>query len=156
MLSWKTIYLKLCSSSVAKTVSVIILIEIIGLQYAMYESNRKQPNNVVVTSSPKTLRSDTLDGVKQELQANYMRQFNITNKDRVTRLSAYCHHHKNRIIKNYPDYNLKPDGLAEWVWIVSEQHNLFYCSVPKCGSTKWKGYILHDIGIHWKSGDIHE
>ncbi|XP_067947150.1 carbohydrate sulfotransferase 11-like [Watersipora subatra] len=75
-------------------------------------------------------------------------------KHRVTMVRNHCDAHKKEMMAEYPDYD-HSSGLLTWVWMTSQNHSLFYCATPKCGSTTWKSYLMEDLGIDWHI-DTHE
>ena len=96
--------------------------------------------------------------VKEPSQTALVHAIEATNKtsqQRVKHIRAYCNEHKEAILSQNPDYGRTGRRLTNWIWMISNHHNLFYCATPKCGSTTWKSYLMEDLRIDWKV-DTHE
>jgi len=134
----------LCSSSVVRIVTVILLVELLTLFYVTRPGISTEPQ--ITAHIPTTARANTTD------KGKYLTLFHTANSERVARVRKYCDKEKTEVVKHYPHYKT---SMPDWVWMKSDHHQLFYCAVPKCGSTTWKSYLMEDMGMDWTGIDTH-
>jgi len=131
----------LSCSVIWRAVALILFVELMILMYT------KRALFSPLFAMPPTQLSSS-----QEI--NGVEAFKVANAKRVDKLKSYCQKDKEKIVGTYLGYSLR--STPDWVWMHSRHHKLFYCALPKCGSTTWKSYLMEDAGINWEGIDTHE